>query len=92
MYDTEDPVQENVKEEISIDSDVETVSSTSSKAPEDAVNTDLFKENVTPESENEQNSNEEAKKDVSNECDVCNENRIYSVLKNLRQKLSFSDT
>lgn len=97
MYDTEDPVQENINEETSIDSDVETIS-TSSKSSEDTVNGDSSKPNVTPESEseqkseNEQNSTNEAKEEASNECDVCNENRIYNVFKNLREKFSFGDT
>lgn len=40
-----------------------------------------------PKSENITESNDNA-----SDCDTCNENRIYSILKNLREKFSFNDS
>ncbi|CAH0723349.1 unnamed protein product, partial [Brenthis ino] len=43
----------------------------------------------TKETDNEKINDDNDKK--SSECDVCNENRIYNMFKNLREKFSFSE-
>lgn len=47
--------------------------------------------NVNNINEEEKSQNTNENEDVGNDCDVCNENRIYTIFKNLRDKFSFNN-
>ncbi|XP_046960059.1 GPI inositol-deacylase [Vanessa cardui] len=63
--------------------DLETESKTEGNKSDS--NTDPKSENIANEKANENDEN-------TSECDVCNENRIYNIFKNLREKFSFNDS
>ncbi|XP_064071825.1 GPI inositol-deacylase isoform X2 [Vanessa tameamea] len=95
LYDKEEPTE--VTSEEHLESKVDNASD--EKIPskmdlETETKTEGTKSDTNPDPKSENFANEKATENDENtsECDVCNENRIYNIFKNLREKFSFSDS